>query len=329
MASQPPSIEMQFPQVALSEVPSRFAELTRGQVLTLIGTDAASLRAALETTATRPILILDVAAAETVVGIIEQVVDDLADLTLARWPDWYPGATLEPATLPNVLQPWRRAASRMAAAGRRPRFRRTPRQVEFAQLLLAIEPGGLVLLAGLDPTAIQRASAMIDALAWCARQGAAVVVASRAQMPFEPPFQRILYGALRVVSPTAPVVNRLILPQGKAHHASLIEKRIGAALRLDAELGPLFERNALAAIAGPGTPPRVDLLWREGRIAVELDGPEHCREPNYGRDRHRDYELLVAGYHVLRLTNAEVETDLARAVEKIRRVVRLRRTGGG
>ena len=74
-----------------------------------------------------------------------------------------------------------------------------------------------------------------------------------------------------------------------------------------------------------GSTPRVDLLWREGKVVVELDGSEHERDPNYGADRHRDYELLVAGYLVLRLTNAEVELDLGRSVEKVRRVVNLRR----
>ncbi len=58
---------------------------------------------------------------------------------------------------------------------------------------------------------------------------------------------------------------------------------------------------------------------------MELDGPEHERDRHYGADRHRDYELLVAGYLVLRLTNAEVERDLARALDSIRRVVDLRR----
>ena len=42
-------------------------------------------------------------------------------------------------------------------------------------------------------------------------------------------------------------------------------------------------------------------------------------------DRHRDYELVLSGYTVLRLANDEVLQDFGRAVEKIRDVVRLRR----
>ncbi len=82
-------------------------------------------------------------------------------------------------------------------------------------------------------------------------------------------------------------------------------------------------------MAGDGRHPRVDFLCRTHRIVVELDGPEHQAEPKFGEDRHRDYELTVAGYLVLRLTNAQVTDDLQRAIEKIRAVVRLRRTGSG
>jgi very-short-patch-repair endonuclease len=89
----------------------------------------------------------------------------------------------------------------------------------------------------------------------------------------------------------------------------------------------LFSCNETVSIGGGlMTPPRVDLLWREGRVVVELDGPEHQDDPNFADDRHRDYELLVAGYLVLRITNNQIETDLQRAIEKIRSVVRFRRS---
>ena len=74
--------------------------------------------------------------------------------------------------------------------------------------------------------------------------------------------------------------------------------------------------------------PRVDLLWREGRVVVELDGPDHQEDFKFANDRHRDFELLVAGYLVLRITNNQVQTDLQRAIEKIRAVVRFRRSTG-
>jgi hypothetical protein len=111
-----------------------------------------------------------------------------------------------------------------------------------------------------------------------------------------------------------------------ASGGSAIERRMREALRAAPDLAGLFEDEVMLQLGALGPTPRVDLLWRDGKVVVELDGPEHERDPNYGADRHRDYELLVAGYLVLRLTNAEVKLDLSRSLEKVRRVVNLRRT---
>ena len=88
------------------------------------------------------------------------------------------------------------------------------------------------------------------------------------------------------------------------------------ALRATPDLAGLFEDEVTLQLGALGPMPRVDLLWHDGKIVVEFDGAEHERDPNYGADRHRDYQLLVAGYLVLRLTNAEVELDLGRALDK-------------
>jgi len=67
----------------------------------------------------------------------------------------------------------------------------------------------------------------------------------------------------------------------------------------------------------------VDLLWRAGRLVIEIDGYRiHSGRTAFGHDRQRDYELLLSGYHVLRLTHDEVITDVARVLEKIHNVVR-------
>jgi very-short-patch-repair endonuclease len=65
-------------------------------------------------------------------------------------------------------------------------------------------------------------------------------------------------------------------------------------------------------------------LWPHGRLVVELDGyTDHSTPSAFERDRHRDYELIVSGYRVLRITNDEVKRDLEAAVSKIRDIVRL------
>lgn len=258
-------------------------------------------------------------------AVIDRLLDDLAELALARWPDW-PGRD---GTAPDVSAPWLKAAAAFAAAGRSPRFRRAAPALEFAQLLQAIESRSVILVAEVDPAAPTRAAAVIEAMEWCAGHGAACILALPAAPPAAPPYDRILYGALEIGRASTPAAARFIppssAPPSRAHPASETERRIEAALAGDPELAGLFVGNAVAPVRGDGRQPRVDLLCREHRIVVELDGPEHQGNPKFGEDRHRDFELMVAGYLVLRLTNEQVATDLPLAVEKIRAVVRLRR----
>ncbi|MDX1978792.1 MAG: DUF559 domain-containing protein [Bryobacteraceae bacterium] len=69
---------------------------------------------------------------------------------------------------------------------------------------------------------------------------------------------------------------------------------------------------------------RVDLLWRQGGLVVEIDSYQtHGNRHSFGADRHRDYEMLATGCRVLRITNDEALSDTASAVEKIRRIVRV------
>ena len=129
---------------------------------------------------------------------------------------------------------------------------------------------------------------------------------------------------LDVVRDVTPAQARFIASRSRAHYASASEQRVEAALRCDPEW-PLFSCNEIVPIEGFGLQPRVDLLWRDGRVVVELDGPEHQADPNFANDRHRDYELLYLGDLALRITNDQAETDLQHAIEKICALVRFRR----
>jgi very-short-patch-repair endonuclease len=182
------------------------------------------------------------------------------------------------------------------------------------------------LAFSIDPSRAERAWPLIAALEWCCRHGAAAAALLTEAPPAEPPWDRVLYDVVALAAiPPQPVLERLVPPHLPRPGGSAVERRLRAALRDTAELEGLFEDEQTLRLGPLGPTPRVDLLWRAGRVVVEIDGAEHERDPNYGADRHRDYELLVAGYLVLRLTNAEVELDLARALDKIRRVVNLRR----
>jgi very-short-patch-repair endonuclease len=68
----------------------------------------------------------------------------------------------------------------------------------------------------------------------------------------------------------------------------------------------------------------VDLVWTKGRLVIELDGYDsHGNRGAFMYDRHRDYELTLSGYTVLRLANDEIAQDIEKAVEKIRDIVHL------
>lgn len=78
---------------------------------------------------------------------------------------------------------------------------------------------------------------------------------------------------------------------------------------------------------GPLEPPlRVDLVWRDERVIVEIDGPEHAGA-KYADDRRRDRVLQSLGYAVLRFTNEEVGEDVARAAAEIGNFLQKTRKG--
>jgi very-short-patch-repair endonuclease len=187
------------------------------------------------------------------------------------------------------------------------------------------------------------ALAIVHALEWLASNGnAAVAVLCRELPPPEPPLDRLLYSAVTVAPdalwPTrikgdqnsaegfedSPIA--LLLPPvyGKPHPQSLIEQRLAKMIEADAELMSKFVFNALIKDVSLKSP-RVDLLWADGRLVIELDGTEHRSRRAYRDDRHRDYELLCAGYAVVRIPNDEIVEDFQKTVEKIRTVVKLRR----
>ncbi|MDP9848288.1 endonuclease domain-containing protein [Streptosporangium lutulentum] len=72
-------------------------------------------------------------------------------------------------------------------------------------------------------------------------------------------------------------------------------------------------------------PVRLDLLWREERCVVEIDGPDHGSPLKYAADRQRDVQLQLDGYAVLRFTNVQVMTDAAAVIDQIKRFLRNRR----
>lgn len=109
---------------------------------------------------------------------------------------------------------------------------------------------------------------------------------------------------------------------GRPHPKSYVEQRVYQSIQADPTLAPLFEYNQRLLPEAAKTC-IVDLVWRHGRLVVELDGEEHFNRQTYVSDRDRDYRLTLHGYTVLRITNVEVYVDVELAMAKIRSIVAL------
>jgi very-short-patch-repair endonuclease len=323
----------------------------RQTVTALGGVDAMGLRAALDTVEPEPsgrrALLARIAAAPTTEAIVEQAIAVLAETARLIWPIWFTNVSFPDRDdtlgrlaaavtaraavreIAGAAPSWVEAAARLALADRPPRVGGTLPAVEIAQLALAINRFGLVFAADIEVVGSDgNPAAMVHALEWIAQHMNGAVVALFPELPPNaPPFDRILYGARRVaaantIEPAVVEVGPWIAPwRGLPHPSSEIERRLAKALGADAELAPLFAFNQCVATVR-GTRPKVDLVWTDGRLAIELDGwGSHGNRFAFMQDRHRDYELTMSGYTVLRLTNDEIAQDLEKAIEKIRDLV--------
>jgi very-short-patch-repair endonuclease len=64
---------------------------------------------------------------------------------------------------------------------------------------------------------------------------------------------------------------------------------------------------------------RVDAVWQQQRLVVELDGREfHRTRAAFERDRMRDADLQVAGYRVLRITHRRLTRYPGAVVNSLR-----------
>jgi very-short-patch-repair endonuclease len=334
----------------------------KGAVVALGGIDGESLRALVDEVEAEQCglraLFFRIVPAPTPEVIVEQVVNLFAETARRLWPIWFTDVSFDGCRsdtlgrlaaaaiarsaakkIAGLSASWAEAAVGLALDNRSPRVIGTLPATELAQLTLAISRCGLVLVADADAAARAgpNPAAVVHALEWIAQRSQSAVVALFPELPRnEPPFDRILYGARQVM----PVVSAIepdaagavdlepwIAPwRGQPHPLSDIEQRLAQVLRADAELAPLFGFNQAVATVR-GSRPKVDLVWTQGRLVVELDGyGSHGNRAAFMYDRHRDYELTLSGYTVLRLANDEVAQDYGKAIEKIRDMVRLRRT---
>jgi very-short-patch-repair endonuclease len=119
--------------------------------------------------------------------------------------------------------------------------------------------------------------------------------------------------------------------------AKLLERSSGRATtrlclfveRAGAPTRSVFEDTFLRFVERHGLPPprvnqtvaghEVDMLWRQQRLIVELDGlAYHAGDEAFEVDRERDATLVAAGYSVLRLTWRRLTHHPAREAARLR-----------
>ena len=333
-----------------------------GSVAAVSGLDSTALRQLIdqeERTDGRRALLVRLSPAVSAEAYVEQVIALLAEAAMRLWPVWYDDVSFEicrndtpghraaaviareaAARAADVNPSWAAASAGLVLRGLLPRVIGTMPAVELAQLSLVVSRAGLVLVVDVAAADPSSAAALVHALEWVAQHSRIGIVALFGELPpLDSPFDRILYGARRVVAAAEPepssgapedrvsggAASWLVPWRGSPHPLSEIEQRLAAMLRDDSELATLFCFNWFIDTVRASRP-KVDLVWLEGRLVVELDGySDHATRRAFIGDRHRDYELALSGYTVLRLANDEVMQDFGRAIEKIRDLVRLRR----
>jgi len=338
--------------------------LEAGGVRLVRGADAARVAAALrEASDPRPESPLRLVACTwdvlpDVAAILSEALDALARAALALWPDWYgrspsvaclAGEATAPLLQPDtsgfeflpagVFRPWLTAAADLCRAGRAPRLANFAQAIQATQLGLAIEPRRWHLLLGTTEAQppVDRLLGLARAAEWLARLARArVLVLVPPALAACRELDSINFEAIDLPQPPPLLPVAVETPaekpavwiwpfHGRPHPNSPGEQLLAQRLERDAELGPLFAFNQPVRTVRAHTY-TVDVLWAAGQVAVEIDGYYwHSAPEAFRHDRHRDYELSISGYTVLRLTHDEVVEDTSRAVEKIRDVVAFRR----
>ena len=67
----------------------------------------------------------------------------------------------------------------------------------------------------------------------------------------------------------------------------------------------------------------VDFYCNELKLIIEVDGEIHSFPEKIESDKKRERLLTINGYHVLRLTNIDVETEIKSTIVKIRSFISL------
>ena len=265
-------------------------------------------------------------------AVADALIDGLAQLAFRMWPRWSGLSRTGWAedTRPSSPKVFRqilngtsgisdvwlsRALARMAEQ-HPPRVRHLPPLLEAEQLMRVL--AGPHQLAGLwqppsgaDPGTLGANMLKLEGFVGGAKMPLFVAVPTRLRDSLA--VQRFGYDALRLDA-------LAIVGDGDTHPRSPGEAKLRNTLLSDPHLKSLFSFNQRLELSS-GISHTVDVLWREGKLVVEVDGWQHMVRAHYEADLVRDGQLMAEGYVVLRVLHARAVNDTQLVIEEIRRVV--------
>jgi very-short-patch-repair endonuclease len=291
-------------------------------------------------------------------ALIGASVSNLAAIALVLWPNWYGDAVRLPlqdlgtfeferllaARLSEshrvrreVSITWVKAAAALCRAGKPPLPRSFSPAVQATQLALTIDPWNLLVVLGTGDAEPPpgRLLGLARAAEWLARETSArVLVVIPTALASSEELDSINFDAIawprreREPDGSRPEEEdfRVWPVLGRPHPYSPGEQLLARRLAEDESLSGKFSFNTRVRTRFHNEF-LVDLVWAGGQVIVEVDGYQyHSNRQAFSADRRRDYELTVSGYLVLRLPHDEVMDDVVLALERIRDMVRFRRS---
>jgi very-short-patch-repair endonuclease len=321
------------------------ASLPTDRVVQISGVTADDIALTLaQQTASLPAgLIHRVSSAATLDDLVNAVLDDLESVAIGLFPSWLPGAehlqfpggaglvavralAAAHATRSAHFGPFFTDLAAKALAGkptRRRRFTPERRARGLARVIAdALRRDRLILVIDVRPgLPVDDELVLAAGCAWLADHGRFGLWLTGT------PLRAIDWLAnTTLIRPPEPAESGQIYPAvvGAPHPRSAAEGLLEAALATRAwaagrHWNQTYQPHVLRS------PVRLDLLWRDERCVVEIDGPEHCEPARFDADRRRDVQLQLDGYAVLRFTNARVLYDVDAVVTQIGQFIMRRR----
>jgi very-short-patch-repair endonuclease len=133
------------------------------------------------------------------------------------------------------------------------------------------------------------------------------------ELPDEKAFEQIVRETMfRGLFDAGAVAEALTRKQAR-RLAGFVDDRVPTQTEMENRLLRICRRHRIATpLTQRGDVPRVDFLWPDARLVIEVDGrAAHLRPTAFENDRRRDVELRLAGYDVHRFTWRQVVHDPA------------------